>query len=197
MADLGAAAVVGRMGSPPQARNRRRRRRCAGRAGVPHLPSERDVGAGARVGARERCGAEVRLGGGCGRGALDVLVLVRPKGNALQPSFAFVRHRPGARDASAPPVEPLPSGRFLARVPKSLHARLTSEAKKEGVSLITLVITLLAGVSSPVSGWWLRLQGSVARPSGGNRAPGGCCGRGSKPLTSSRFSGPFIRVEGA
>ena len=85
------------------------------------------------------------MGGGCGRGALDVLVLVRPKGNALQPSFAFVRHRPGGRDASAPPVEPLPSGRFLARVPKSLHARLTSEAKKEGVSLITLVITLLAG----------------------------------------------------
>lgn len=46
--------------------------------------------------------------------------------------------------AAPPPVEPLPSGRFLARVPKSLHARLTSEAKKEGVSLNTLVITLLA-----------------------------------------------------
>ena len=43
-----------------------------------------------------------------------------------------------------PPVEPLPSGRFVARLPKSLHARLVRTARRENVSLNTLVITLLA-----------------------------------------------------
>lgn len=36
------------------------------------------------------------------------------------------------------------SGRFVARVPKSLHAQLTTRAKTEGVSLNTLVLTFLA-----------------------------------------------------
>lgn len=36
------------------------------------------------------------------------------------------------------------SGRFVARVPKSVHAKLTSRAKAEGVSLNTLVVSLLA-----------------------------------------------------
>lgn len=36
------------------------------------------------------------------------------------------------------------SGRFVARIPKSLHAQLTTRAKTEGVSLNTLVLTFLA-----------------------------------------------------
>lgn len=49
----------------------------------------------------------------------------------------------------APPVvEPLPSGRFVARLPKSLHARLVKAAKEEGVSLNSLVIALLSAGSA-------------------------------------------------
>lgn len=36
------------------------------------------------------------------------------------------------------------SGRFVARVPKSLHVRLAGRARQEGVSLNTLVVALLA-----------------------------------------------------
>lgn len=36
------------------------------------------------------------------------------------------------------------SGKFVARVPKSVHAKLSSRAKAEGVSLNTLVVSLLA-----------------------------------------------------
>jgi antitoxin HicB len=36
------------------------------------------------------------------------------------------------------------SGRFVARVPKSLHARLSARAATEGVSMNTLVVSLLA-----------------------------------------------------
>ncbi|MDR2240325.1 MAG: type II toxin-antitoxin system HicB family antitoxin [Zoogloeaceae bacterium] len=36
------------------------------------------------------------------------------------------------------------SGKFVARVPKSLHAALAARAKMEGVSLNTLVLTLMA-----------------------------------------------------
>jgi antitoxin HicB len=43
-------------------------------------------------------------------------------------------------DATAPGV----SGKFVARVPKSIHARLATRAKAEGVSLNTLVLTLIA-----------------------------------------------------
>lgn len=41
------------------------------------------------------------------------------------------------------PGEP-PSGKFIARVPRSLHARLTARAKQEGVSMNALVSTFLA-----------------------------------------------------
>jgi predicted RNase H-like HicB family nuclease len=45
----------------------------------------------------------------------------------------------------APPEpEALPSGKFVTRLPKTLHSQLTRAAKHEGVSLNTLVITLLA-----------------------------------------------------
>ncbi len=43
-------------------------------------------------------------------------------------------------DATAPSV----SGKFVARVPKSIHAKLASRAKTEGVSLNTLVLTFIA-----------------------------------------------------
>ena len=36
------------------------------------------------------------------------------------------------------------SGKFIARVPKTVHARLTSRAKAEGVSLNTLVLSFIA-----------------------------------------------------
>ena len=36
------------------------------------------------------------------------------------------------------------SGKFVTRVPKSLHARLVARAKQEGVSMNTLVTTYLA-----------------------------------------------------
>jgi len=39
----------------------------------------------------------------------------------------------------------LQSGKWVQRVPKSLHAKLVMLAKREGVSLNTMVITLLAG----------------------------------------------------
>ena len=36
------------------------------------------------------------------------------------------------------------SGKFIQRVPKSIHARLATRAKQEGVSMNTLVNTILA-----------------------------------------------------
>jgi len=38
----------------------------------------------------------------------------------------------------------MPSGKFIARVPRSLHARLTARAKQEGVSMNALVSAFLA-----------------------------------------------------
>jgi antitoxin HicB len=44
------------------------------------------------------------------------------------------------------------SGKFVARVPKSLHAQLASRAKAEGVSLNALVLTFLAQGLGRVAG---------------------------------------------
>jgi antitoxin HicB len=42
------------------------------------------------------------------------------------------------------------SGKFVARVPKTVHAQLAIRAKAEGVSLNTLVLTFIAqGLGSP------------------------------------------------
>ncbi|MDR0478299.1 MAG: type II toxin-antitoxin system HicB family antitoxin [Burkholderiaceae bacterium] len=41
-------------------------------------------------------------------------------------------------------VVPSASGKFIIRAPKTMHARLTTRAKAEGVSLNTMVLTLLA-----------------------------------------------------
>ena len=51
-----------------------------------------------------------------------------------------------ARAAGREVPEPgdLPSGKFVARIPRSLHARLTARAKQEGVSMNALVSVFLA-----------------------------------------------------
>jgi antitoxin HicB len=43
-----------------------------------------------------------------------------------------------------PDAMPAVSGRFVTRLPKSVHARLTERAKAEGVSLNTLVLAYIA-----------------------------------------------------
>jgi len=50
--------------------------------------------------------------------------------------------RSAGRDIPAP-GEPA-SGKFIARVPRSLHARLSARAKQEGVSMNALVSVFLA-----------------------------------------------------
>jgi antitoxin HicB len=48
-------------------------------------------------------------------------------------------------EPTAKPVELIEaSGKFVARLPKTLHARLVARAKQEGVSLNTLVLTFIA-----------------------------------------------------
>ena len=44
----------------------------------------------------------------------------------------------------APEAEPPMSGKFVQRVPKTLHAKLAALARREGVSLNTLVLTFIA-----------------------------------------------------
>ncbi|GHU07235.1 hypothetical protein AGMMS50225_03830 [Betaproteobacteria bacterium] len=53
------------------------------------------------------------------------------------PSF-----RPQA--VQVPAHVPEVSGKFVTRVPKTLHAKLVDQAEKEGVSMNTLVLSLLA-----------------------------------------------------
>lgn len=43
-----------------------------------------------------------------------------------------------------PKPEELPSGKFVARVPRSLHARLSARARQEGVSMNALVASFLS-----------------------------------------------------
>lgn len=55
-----------------------------------------------------------------------------------------------ALEAGQPPPEPeppanLPSGKWVQRVPRSLHQRLSQLAKRENVSLNQLVTSLLSG----------------------------------------------------
>lgn len=54
------------------------------------------------------------------------------------------RDIPAPSFSSEDAVAPGASGKFVARVPKSIHAKLTTRAKAEGVSLNTLVLTLIA-----------------------------------------------------
>lgn len=55
------------------------------------------------------------------------------------------------------------SGRFVQRVPKSLHRQLVDEAKHEGVSLNTLVVSLVAEGISRRASLPSRASGRVAR----------------------------------
>ncbi len=48
------------------------------------------------------------------------------------------------RPVPAPNSGGVASGKFVARVPKSIHARLAARAKAEGVSLNTLVLAFIA-----------------------------------------------------
>ncbi len=61
---------------------------------------------------------------------------------ALKSTIAALR----ARDLPIPVPNGggIASGKFIARVPKTVHAQLTSRAKAEGVSLNALVLTFIA-----------------------------------------------------
>ena len=50
----------------------------------------------------------------------------------------------GGHPVPAPNSGGVASGKFIARVPKTLHAALAARAKAEGVSLNALVLTFLA-----------------------------------------------------
>ena len=82
-----------------------------------------------------------------GRDALKSWVSVaREHGDALPTPFSAV------------------SGRFVQRVPRSLHAQLVARAEVEGVSLNTLVVSLVSqGLGSRRSGGRRQTAGATAR----------------------------------
>jgi len=61
---------------------------------------------------------------------------------ALKETIAALRA--AGHPVPAPSLATHASGKFVARVPKSVHAKLSSRAKAEGVSLNTLVVSLLS-----------------------------------------------------
>jgi antitoxin HicB len=61
---------------------------------------------------------------------------------ALKETIAALRETGHA--VPEPTAATVASGKFVARVPKSVHAKLSSRAKVEGVSLNTLVVSLLS-----------------------------------------------------
>jgi antitoxin HicB len=62
--------------------------------------------------------------------------------DALEATIAALKAKP--LPVPAPNGGSVASGKFVARVPKTIHAQLTSRAKAEGVSLNTLVLTFIA-----------------------------------------------------
>lgn len=69
--------------------------------------------------------------------------------DALKNGQDALRATIGALEAKDLPVPGansggIASGKFVARVPKTIHAQLTTRARTEGVSLNTLVVTFLA-----------------------------------------------------
>ena len=62
--------------------------------------------------------------------------------DALKASIAALK----AKDFPVPVANSggIASGKFVARVPKTIHAQLTARARTEGVSLNTLVVTFIA-----------------------------------------------------
>lgn len=74
------------------------------------------------------------------------------------------------RDISNP--GDLPSGKFIARVPRSVHARLSARAKQEGVSMNALVSSFLAESLGRREGGDAQ-QGAAADRHPASRAVGG------------------------
>ena len=62
---------------------------------------------------------------------------------ALAATFAAIEAR-GLRVPQPNSYMGKASGKFVVRVPKTLHARLASRSRREGVSLNTLVVSYLA-----------------------------------------------------
>lgn len=62
--------------------------------------------------------------------------------DALRATVAALKAK--ALPIPAPNGGGVASGKFVARVPKTVHAQLTTRAKAEGVSLNTLVLTFIA-----------------------------------------------------
>ena len=62
--------------------------------------------------------------------------------DALQATMAALKAK--ELPIPAPNGGGVASGKFVARVPKTVHAQLTTRAKAEGVSLNTLVLTFIA-----------------------------------------------------
>ena len=62
--------------------------------------------------------------------------------DALKATVAALK----AKDLAVPAPKSggIASGKFIARVPKTIHAQLTTRAKAEGVSLNSLVLTFIA-----------------------------------------------------
>jgi antitoxin HicB len=62
--------------------------------------------------------------------------------DALKSTIATLKAK--ALPVPAPNGGSVASGKFVARVPKTVHAQLTTRAKAEGVSLNSLVLTFIA-----------------------------------------------------
>ncbi|MBF0137076.1 MAG: type II toxin-antitoxin system HicB family antitoxin [Magnetococcales bacterium] len=68
--------------------------------------------------------------------------------NGMDALKVFIATRKEFGDPIPEPKDNTFSGRFMTRVPKNLHARLAIRAKHEGVSMNSLVATILAeGIS--------------------------------------------------
>jgi antitoxin HicB len=62
--------------------------------------------------------------------------------HALKETIAALKE--AGHPVPSPSSGKVASGKFVARVPKTVHAKLSSRAKAEGVSLNTLVVSLLS-----------------------------------------------------
>jgi predicted RNase H-like HicB family nuclease len=92
--------------------------------------------------------AEVRELNGCialGRRPDELLANVR---SAME---AWIDDARETGDPPLPHADPLPSGKLLLRMPRSLHASLAGAAEREGVSLNEYVVALLAAAAG--SAW--------------------------------------------
>ena len=64
--------------------------------------------------------------------------------DAYEAAAAWLAVAQAQGDAIPQPSAGGESGRFVARLPKSLHTRLVARAEQEGVSMNTLVVSLIA-----------------------------------------------------